>query len=51
MTTVDSEHELCTCTHSRRLHRRDGRCTGTDSYDQRCACPSFERDPDNDLAN
>lgn len=33
---------LCLCNHSFTEHRPRGACGGLDSYEQPCACPSFE---------
>lgn len=45
--TVDwpQTRDTCTCGHDDNEHARGrGRCTGLDSYDCPCACPSFEHD-------
>lgn len=40
---------LCECSHVRELHAPgDGACSGRDSYDQPCACPSFDSWTDDD---
>jgi hypothetical protein len=43
-------HDLCTCFHGAHRHADGGigRCQANDSYDQPCACPSFEHDPTSD---
>jgi hypothetical protein len=41
--TLD-EHGWCECGHSYDEHKDSGGpCSGLDSYDQPCACPSFEK--------
>jgi hypothetical protein len=42
---TDADLAGCTCRHTVDTHlRRTGRCRGTDSYGQPCACPSFDLD-------
>ena len=47
---VDAHGDIpsCTCRHVVERHPRGGRCTGRDSYDQPCACPAYDRDPNED---
>lgn len=45
----DGDIPSCTCFHMWDDHRRGGgACTRLDSYGEPCACPGYDRDPNND---